>query len=400
MKRTATPGTVTDADRLWQETIAEARRDDPMPPKEVTPMPLAAFRLGYLSHRLPMFRYFLENAWNHGTLPLFRRHIESVDQAFANLYAESKKNNKFSNENLNEINEMIGILEGARNWTILPPMDRNGIAGVWSDPPRFRLEPPEELRAGLRRLAGQVLEQDDPHRPWFDLGAAMGDLYRRYVLDDADPEAKPRALPSSGAGGGKRKGRPARRGGHAQDDWPDCSGLVRSVAALSGPELDRVPLLRSFVDLARGRGTGKWKEVIVDFLFDNENIWEYGIHRLGYMMVGTMLETLEAHVASGLRSDPDGPPSRLPVWYGTYGRLRLGDTTIRTFRKQAKSVYGILDAFQARGWPRVIDDPLSGGKDCQRLHGAVRSLNKGLRLIHFQVEGGGKRVRWKLRTGT
>lgn len=53
----------------------------------------------------------------------------------------------------------------------------------------------------------------------------------------------------------------------------------------------------------------------------------------------------------------------------------------------------ILDAFEVRGWPRSIPNPLSA--DQQAVHDTVRTLNWRLRKIRFHSQEGGKSIYWE-----
>jgi len=90
---------------------------------------------------------------------------------------------------------------------------------------------------------------------------------------------------------------------------------------------------------------------------------------------------------------------RQPVWDPARGELRLGGQVVRHVRVMAQpsNIQRILDAFQGRGWPSRIDDPLPDGPDQQRLHQVVLSLNEGLSGIRFHVQEGGRAVTWELR---
>ena len=48
----------------------------------------------------------------------------------------------------------------------------------------------------------------------------------------------------------------------------------------------------------------------------------------------------------------------IPRWDKESGQLYLGKTVVRRFEPRAKNVIKILDAFEAKGWPPRIKDPL------------------------------------------
>ena len=55
----------------------------------------------------------------------------------------------------------------------------------------------------------------------------------------------------------------------------------------------------------------------------------------------------------------------------------------------------VLNAFEERGWPRRIDDPLPGSSDPQRLRETIGSMNEGLAGIYFRADGFGRGVLWE-----
>jgi hypothetical protein len=83
--------------------------------------------------------------------------------------------------------------------------------------------------------------------------------------------------------------------------------------------------------------------------------------------------------------------------------LRVGDRLVKRFRQPASCQETILRAFDEKGWPRVMPDPLPPEKGrCaqRRLHDTVNNLNRNQRqaLIRFYVTGNGRRVGWGLVT--
>jgi hypothetical protein len=73
---------------------------------------------------------------------------------------------------------------------------------------------------------------------------------------------------------------------------------------------------------------------------------------------------------------------------------------IRRFRGDAANQRAVLDAFEARGWPARIDDPLPRGSRVRpkvRRRETVKALNAGLapRSIRFFSDGRGLGIRWE-----
>jgi hypothetical protein len=96
---------------------------------------------------------------------------------------------------------------------------------------------------------------------------------------------------------------------------------------------------------------------------------------------------------------PPRPVSRRPHWDAGRGRLSLDGEVVRTFPPNARNVRCLLDAFEPRGWPDQVDNPLPQIKrdDPQSLHQAVKGLNRDQNRIRFGVGGGAAVVHWTLR---
>lgn len=100
------------------------------------------------------------------------------------------------------------------------------------------------------------------------------------------------------------------------------------------------------------------------------------------------------------RSAPPKPRRRqkspVPNWNRNTGELKYDDRVVREVRVMTNPshIQRILDAFECRGWPRSITDPLPGGPDQHRLHQALQSLNRGLKRIRFHGQQGGLAIYW------
>lgn len=101
----------------------------------------------------------------------------------------------------------------------------------------------------------------------------------------------------------------------------------------------------------------------------------------------------------------ESPPVEKPVlpdWNKSLGELRFDGQLIKRVRrlKAATNVTRILDAFQETGWPSQMDDPIPEEPSLQqtptqRLQETVKSLNQGLKAIHFRTDGTGEGVVWE-----
>ena len=83
-----------------------------------------------------------------------------------------------------------------------------------------------------------------------------------------------------------------------------------------------------------------------------------------------------------------------PVWDRTKRELRIGDRVVKQFKWPAENQERVLDAFQSKGWPSRIDDPLLPRPDIcpkRRLHDTLKCLNRkqANELIKFRGDGTG-----------
>jgi hypothetical protein len=92
-----------------------------------------------------------------------------------------------------------------------------------------------------------------------------------------------------------------------------------------------------------------------------------------------------------------------PVWDSCRGELRFLGRLVKRFRNAASNQRALLDAFQQRGWPERLTDPLprplAGTVNLkQRLHDTIKNLNRGHeeRSLHFYGAEAGRAVGWKL----
>ena len=100
---------------------------------------------------------------------------------------------------------------------------------------------------------------------------------------------------------------------------------------------------------------------------------------------------------------PDTPGrqgnSLIPVWDSNTRELFFGGQLVKCFRTPAANQELILTVFEEEGWPKRMDDPLTGssGHDPkQRLHDAVNRLNRNQMnsLVRFFRDGTGQGICW------
>lgn len=111
----------------------------------------------------------------------------------------------------------------------------------------------------------------------------------------------------------------------------------------------------------------------------------------------------DVHPPKKQGSRPDVDPKQLainhPHWDLKLRRLMYQGKLIKHFRCPAQNQETILSAFQEEGWPQRISDPIPPSKETdskQRLHDAIRSLNRNQTnlLIKFHGDGTGEGVLW------
>ncbi len=91
-------------------------------------------------------------------------------------------------------------------------------------------------------------------------------------------------------------------------------------------------------------------------------------------------------------------PRSRPRYDKELRELWVGDRLLCRLTSRASCLCRVLIAFQKRGWPRSVADPLS--KDPhpgfrKELHDAVAGLNAAQHLIVFSCDGVQRRVRWE-----
>ena len=87
---------------------------------------------------------------------------------------------------------------------------------------------------------------------------------------------------------------------------------------------------------------------------------------------------------------------RAGTW--TAGNCVWAVCSSKRYRQPAHNQETILAAFEEDGWPPRIDNPLSGPPDdaIDRLHNAVKKLNRHSRPLRFRSDGNGLGVQWEL----
>jgi hypothetical protein len=112
-------------------------------------------------------------------------------------------------------------------------------------------------------------------------------------------------------------------------------------------------------------------------------------------MSSSRIDRLEQALGNSKRSKTREEMDLQPEWRKDEAKLYFRGEVVRTIRSiaRAQNVVRILDAFQNGDWPTRVDDPLRY-KDPHQLRETVRSLNRGLSLIRFKMDGASKGVCW------
>src|SRR5215831_17467394 len=90
-----------------------------------------------------------------------------------------------------------------------------------------------------------------------------------------------------------------------------------------------------------------------------------------------------------------------PTWDSDLRELRVGKFVVKRFRQPSRNQVTVLASFQELGWPRRIDDPLTGNPDCEpkrRLRDTVFALNRNHltpNVLVFEADGTGTGILWK-----
>jgi hypothetical protein len=94
--------------------------------------------------------------------------------------------------------------------------------------------------------------------------------------------------------------------------------------------------------------------------------------------------------------------SAVPAWDERLGELRYLGVLVKRLRKAASNQWALLSAFEREGWPGQLGNPLpqltqGGVKQKQRLHDAIKNLNRDheVLLLRFYGAGSGRGVGWR-----
>ena len=95
-------------------------------------------------------------------------------------------------------------------------------------------------------------------------------------------------------------------------------------------------------------------------------------------------------------------PDPKPHWDAEIGELRFNGKLCKRFRQKAPNQRAMLDAFEAKGWPDRIINPLTSDKPenlPDQLRETVRGLRDSCKDIWFGLDGAGRGVIWEVKPG-
>lgn len=116
--------------------------------------------------------------------------------------------------------------------------------------------------------------------------------------------------------------------------------------------------------------------------------------RLGHL-TAEKREWLIDKIGEARQPENDRGATVRPVWDRATGKLTMDGKLIRRVRvMKYNHLPEILDAFEVRGWPQSIPNPLAD--DPQTVHETVRTLNRRLRRIRFHAQKGGTSIYWEV----
>lgn len=130
----------------------------------------------------------------------------------------------------------------------------------------------------------------------------------------------------------------------------------------------------------------------------------YSNRFLALVKLGVELEALsQLHAksmlrAAGLKHTRSRRTSPKIDWDRDLGRLTFDGQTIRNIKvfKIPSNVERILNAFQQAGWPSSVLNPLDDPLDPEKLHQAIKELNKYKKYVRFSARGGASFVVWTI----
>ena len=335
------------------------------------PKPFSAYRVGLLSHTIPMrvtlFRNKPENEWK--TAQGVYHAIADLTESMLHLSKEIPQNElKKINAYLTDLSErwmavrtMVGEYQHTEkkwNHEIVANVQREPFPGTWTC---------------IYRLGYQL----GTLKAFFDLGTAVGIYWAQ--LDEIDVDAP----------------------------LPDLSGIVTAAQTIAKDLPAAMPsVLGAVIEFSakspdlhpRTVLTQALQTVAVDVQTD-----VFGPKFDGYVMT-LLIHAFDQSIQESLLELSVTETSReaalesrkgtKPLWDKDRFELRVGDQVVRKVRPLAKNIIKVLDSFQEEGWPETIYDPLSGDIWSIR-HDTIRSLNEGLSLIRFRADGTKERIKWE-----
>ncbi len=339
--------------------------------------PLAAYRLGLLSHTLrmwqKMFWYSPDDDTAYDGVPLAVRQlrqarVELADVMPPNVFGELERV-------LDAIDEQTAAI--IRAWEADDESVKFGGPAV----------PVETKWKELRSLADQAIGNASELRLWFDLGAAVG-LCQGHIQDCGfDPIVR----------FGDIERLLVHQPSASYEILPQLQRVADAARSLPQRTLAVIPVLSAFVERLPALGDRDQPISSAEFFAgDWHGLRHYAGPDLNLANAGWFLDRIDQSIQE-VAGQAVLPTLSNPHWDRERSKLLLDGKVIRKVSKQAKHVLQILSTFEDDDWPDRIDDPISGLEESQpaRLHEAIRSLNEGLKMIRFRSDGTGKGITWE-----
>jgi hypothetical protein len=362
------------------------------------PKLLAAYRLGLLSHTFTVWRdlFSAMPESEHGTAESVSLAIEQMADAVvvlatdihANVYSELRKLLDDQKQRWEAVCAMVfKYHEDAGDWD-------NALIGRAVEQPTPSLQPLADAAVVSPAL-----------RPWFDLGVAVGE----YQVE-LPTLAAGQALPTLGK----------------IVDQATAANALQPLSVLQAmvdlaPELDKLSprefLSKAVLGAEDARsdvfGAPSFDAyVVLNLLLKLDTVIQEALEGRGTPLSAAPVAPVTEAGGAGAEVAPGSPEAPaaplVPKWDKEHGDLLLGDTVARKVAKQARNLIPVLDAFEAQGWPKRIDDPIAlpinparaeepqRMVNAQRLNDTVKTLNKDLNGMRFHADGTGTRITWQL----
>lgn len=349
------------------------------------PLPLAGYRLGYLSYEIPLLLTSTDDLGISRELDVFPLQIMHPDipKVALQLRKTLAPGIKLLERALDTLAPRIGkqprtgealerVIQAVVAWYEDLGHMAHWFTAVQAPPESYSalLTPTRFRWHQLPTLVGQVFFSADRVSSWCRVGLALG----QYLVNLNTPVDT--------------------------EFLPDSKAIENRVMELPEQDLQYVPLLASLVRLAN-EPIDKEQGSAFEQLAHHQIDFSSGFR--SRQNLGLFVQVLHEKIQDGLkcmphqegRSDNGSSVEQRPSWNKKTFRLYYQGRLARNVRGEAaRNVIQVLDAFEKQGWPDSIDNPLLSPGDNLALHQTIKSLNKGLKGIRFRANGLGTGIIW------